>query len=136
MSKGMNILLIEDNQGDSYMITETFRKIYPEDRVRTVEDGLQALSILQDDSNVDLIILDLNLPKKHGLEILTELRQEEKFKDLTVVVLTTSQWKFDHEAASLLEADASFTKPRQSQEFPDLIKAIRDVRNKNQKGVQ
>lgn len=121
----MNILLIEDNEGDRLLMREAFRLLYPQDHMKAISDGAEAWDYLRRYSDIDLVILDLNLPKKDGLEILMEIRRDEKLKSLPVVILTTSKLQADQQASELLQANGCFTKPMR---FPDLLELVKSMR--------
>lgn len=97
--KSVEVLLVEDNAGDVRLLVEALRECDPEGRVRlhTVKDGVQALDYLRgrdpDGANrplPQLLLLDLNLPRKNGLEVLVEIKADIRLRRLPVVVLTTS----------------------------------------------
>jgi DNA-binding response OmpR family regulator len=125
----MKILLIDDSEGDRTLLTEAFMAVYPEDRLIMAEDGEKALKVLRSEhrDGIEMAILDLNLPKKDGLEILMDIKRDERTRDLSVMILTTSTWPSDHETGLLLEADATFNKPALYTGYIDLVKRIKQV---------
>jgi CheY-like chemotaxis protein len=91
-----NILLVEDNPGDIRLIKELFKEYKTENKLYTVNDGVEALKFLykqgryEDAPRPDLILLDLGLPRKDGWEVLKEIKKEKKLKNLPVIIITVS----------------------------------------------
>jgi two-component system, chemotaxis family, response regulator Rcp1 len=122
----IKILLVEDNPGDVRLIKEVFKDGKIVNSLVTAKDGLEALTILKDRSTVlpDLILLDLNLPKKKGLEVLDEIKQDPILKRIPVVVLTTSSAEEDIIKSYDLYASAYLTKPVELEEFITVIRHL------------
>jgi len=128
----VEILLVEDNPGDVRLILEAFRegKIY--NHLSVVSDGVEALAFLRREeryANVarpDLILLDLNLPKKDGRDVLAEIKEEESLKRIPVVVLTTSNAEKDILETHNLCASCYITKPVDFAQFVTVVKLIED----------
>ena len=126
----MSILLVEDNPGDVRLIQEAFRTTGFEPTFHTAVDGDAALEFLQEgvDStagpSVDLILLDLNLPRTDGFEVLTAIRDEPELTSLPVIVLTSSEAPEDIVKSYELCANAYLTKPSNPDEFAELGQAV------------
>ena len=124
---GFNILLVEDNQADVYLISRTIRQSFATARICVIEDGAEALAYLRRQGAYaeapvpQLILLDLNLPRKKGQEILEEINAQGGLAGVPLIVLTTSNPK----AAGLGFAEIrAFTKPADPDEFAGLVRTI------------
>ncbi|MBP6672735.1 MAG: response regulator [Bacteroidetes bacterium] len=124
----ITILLVEDNPGDSRLIKEVFKDGKVANSLIIAKDGIEALTILKDPSKVfpDLILLDLNLPRKKGLDVLEEVKSDPNLKRIPVIVLTTSNDERDILKSYDLHASAYLTKPVDLNEF---ITVIRNLEN-------
>ncbi len=130
--RAVEILLVEDNPGDVRLTLEAFKegKIY--NHLSVVSDGVEALAFLRREgpyTNVprpDLILLDLNLPKKGGRDVLAEIKDEEQLKDIPVVVLTTSKAEKDILETYGLGTSCYITKPVDFAQFVAVVKLIED----------
>ncbi len=130
--KEIEILLVEDNPGDIRLTQEVLKegKIY--NHLNVVEDGEKAIAFLNRSepySNAplpDLILLDLNLPRKNGLEVLRMIKTNETLKHIPVVVFTTSQAEEDIMSAYNLYANCYITKPIDLEQFTKSVKSIED----------
>src|SRR3989442_11467889 len=128
----VDILLVEDNPADARLAAEALRESNLENRLHWAPDGVAAMAFLRrrgkdaDAPRPDLILLDLNLPKKDGREVLAEVKGDPSLKRIPVVVLTTSQADSDRNRSYELHANCYFVKPRQWDEFVDLMQSIRD----------
>ena len=126
------ILLIEDNPGDVRLTQEALREGKVANRVSVVSDGVEAMAFLRregpyaDAPRPDLILLDLNLPKKDGREVLAEIKADENLKRIPVVVLTTSQAEEDVLKTYNLHANSYITKPVDLRQFLGVVKFIED----------
>jgi chemotaxis family two-component system response regulator Rcp1 len=126
----VEILLVEDNPGDVVLTIEALKEAKMLNRLHVVEDGAAALNFLhrrEPYANVpqpDLILLDLNLPRKNGREVLAEIKQDANLKAIPVVVLTTSQAEEDVLKAYNLHANCYITKPVDFAQFTYAIKTI------------
>jgi two-component system, chemotaxis family, response regulator Rcp1 len=126
----INILLVEDNPGDVRLTKEAMRDSKVRNNLEVVEDGVEALAFLHKDGpfagffRPDLILLDLNLPRKSGLEVLQEIKADESLKRIPVVILTTSQAEKDIVKSYDLHANAYITKPVDLDQFIAVVKAI------------
>src|SRR6058998_2877510 len=128
----VDILLVEHNPADARLAAEALKECDFDNRLHWAADGVQAMEFLRregkdsDAPRPDLILLDLNLPKKDGREVLAELKQDPLLKRIPVVVLTTSQADSDRNRSYELHANCYFVKPRQWDEFVELMHAIGD----------
>ena len=131
-AKPIEILLVEDNPGDVRLTQEGLRDGKVRNRMAVVVDGVQAMNFLHkqapftDAPRPDLILLDLNLPKKSGLEVLKEIKGDEELRRIPVVVLTTSQAELDILKSYDLHANAYIAKPVELEHFISVVKAIED----------
>jgi chemotaxis family two-component system response regulator Rcp1 len=125
------VLLVEDNEADVRLTREALREAGEKVRLSAVGDGEQALAFLRrqegfaDAPRPDLVLLDLNLPRKNGLEVLDELRADPSLVSMPVIVLTSSAARQDVEACYAHGANAFVVKPQDLDAFMDLIGAIR-----------
>lgn len=126
------ILLVEDSPGDARLMQEALREGKVANRVSVAKDGVEALKFLRREApyaaapRPDLILLDLNLPKKDGREVLAEVKADADLKRIPVVVLTTSQAEEDILKAYNLHANSYMTKPVDFQQFLTLVQSIED----------
>lgn len=132
VGKPIEILLVEDNEGDVRLTKEAFRDNKMKNNLNVVRDGVEAVAFLRRQSNYagaprpDLILLDLNLPKKDGREVLEEIKSDEDLKRIPVVVLTTSKAEEDILKAYDLHANCYVTKPVDLDEFVKVVKSIEE----------
>ena len=128
-AREINVLLVEDDPGDVLMTREAFDE-YLHNRLDVVSDGSEALAYLRreggytDAPRPDLILLDLNLPRRDGREVLAEVKADENLRTIPVIVLTTSQADEDVLRSYQLHANAYVTKPV---DFDGFIEAIRQI---------
>ena len=128
--KPIDILLVEDDPGDVVLITEAFEDNKVANRLHTVQDGVEALQFLRheppyENSPVpDLILLDLNLPRKDGREVLTDVKNDSELRRIPVVVLTTSKAEEDVLRSYDLHANAYVTKPVDFERFIEVVRQI------------
>ena len=124
------ILLVEDSPTDALLAQEALRGAHISNNIHIVEDGEEALAFLHGEGpyahapRPDLILLDLNLPKKGGQEVLEEIKTDPELKDIPVVVLTTSQDAGDVSKAYDLHANCYITKPVDFLQFTEVVQAI------------
>ncbi len=132
LGRPIEILLVEDSPSDTELTVEALAAAKVSNRLSTVEDGVQAMEFLRREGGYvqaprpDLILLDLNLPRKDGREVLAEIKADERLKAIPVVVLTTSQAERDVLRAYALNANCYITKPVDFKQFLEVIKAIED----------
>ncbi len=130
LSNPIEILLVEDNPGDIRLTQEVLKEGKVHNTLSIVEIGVQAISFLrkeseyQDAPTPDLILLDLNLPKKDGREVLLDIKNDPELKKIPVVVLTTSQAEEDILKVYDLNANCYISKPVDFGEFIDVVKSI------------
>lgn len=132
MAQQFEILLVEDNPSDVFLTREAFREGHIHHRLSVVEDGEEAIRFLRregrykDAPRPDFILLDLNLPRMDGREVLAELKGDPVLKFIPVIVLTTSEADADISKAYKLHANCYLTKPIQVDEFLTKIKMVED----------
>ncbi len=130
--KIVDILLVEDNPGDVRLTEEALQEGKVRINMIAVTDGVEAMDFLRkkgrypDAFRPDLILLDLNLPKKSGFEVLDDIKVDEDLKRIPVVVLTTSQAEQDIIKSYNLHANAFISKPVGLDQFLSVVKAIED----------
>ncbi len=126
----IEILLIEDNPGDVELTKIALEDSKISVNLNIVEDGVEAIAFLRREgkyANVphpDIVLLDLNLPKKDGREVLAEIKADEKLKRIPVVVLTTSQAEEDVLKVYNLSANCYITKPVDFDQFVKIVQSI------------
>jgi len=130
--KDVEILLVEDNPGDVRLTMEALKDCKMRNTLYVVEDGEEALSFLHKEDKYanaphpDLILLDLNLPKKNGKEVLFEIKKNPKLKRIPVVILTTSKAEEDIVKTYDLHANCYITKPVDFDQFISVVRKIED----------
>jgi two-component system, chemotaxis family, response regulator Rcp1 len=128
--KQINILLVEDNEGDIVLTLETFKDLKLANNHHVVRDGEQALKYLNKEAEYatqptpDLILLDINLPKMDGKEVLRYIKQSPTLKSIPVVMLTTSSSKKDIDDCYNSHANCYIIKPLDFNKFIEMIKSI------------
>lgn len=128
----IEILMVEDNPGDVRLAQETLREEKVHCRLQIARDGEEALAFLRREAayaravRPDLILLDLNLPKKSGLEVLAEIKTDAALKCIPVVILTTSRAEQDIVQSYTLYANAYVVKPVDLEQF---IKVVQSIEN-------
>ena len=128
--KAIDVLLVEDDPGDVLMTQEAFEHNKVRNTLTVVADGVSALAYLRkegehaDASTPDLILLDLNLPKMDGREVLEALKADERLRMIPVVVLTTSEAEDDVVRSYALHANAYVTKPVDFEAFITVVRQI------------
>jgi CheY-like chemotaxis protein len=129
-SKSIEILLVEDNPGDVRLTKEALQDAKVCNSMFVVGDGIEAIAYLRGENQYtnavrpDLILLDLNLPRMNGFEVLDAIKEDPNLKRIPVVVLTTSQAEQDIIQSYNLYANAYVTKPVDLEQFIKVIKAI------------
>lgn len=128
--KPISILLVEDNPGDIYLTQEAFRESKFSNSLQVVKNGIECMEFLRrrgkysEAQMPDVILLDLNLPKKNGREVLAEIKRDDRLKYIPVIVLTSSQNEKDIRSSYELNANCYITKPVDYDEFIHIIRAI------------
>lgn len=126
----IEVLLVEDSPTDILMTQEALAEDKIVNQLHVVEDGVAALAFLRRQNRYaaaprpDLILLDLNLPRKNGQEVLAELKADDNLKNIPVVILTTSQAEEDILKSYNLQANAYITKPVGFDSFIEVVQAI------------
>ena len=129
-SAPLEILLVEDNPGDVRLTREAFKDAKVLVNLHVASDGTRAMAFLKregehaDAPRPDLILLDLNLPKKDGREVLEEIKESPTLKSIPVVILTTSASDADILKSYLLHANCYITKPVDLKGFLNVVKSI------------
>ena len=128
----VEILLVEDNPGDVRLTIEALRESKLHNQLNVARDGVEALAFLRRDGafsdavRPDLIVLDLNLPKKDGREVLAEIKADPALRTIPVVILTTSRAERDVLRSYELQANCYITKPVDLDQFMTVVKSIED----------
>jgi CheY-like chemotaxis protein len=128
----IEVLLVEDDPGDVLLIQEAFEHNKVRNRLTVAGDGVEALAHLRREgehagaARPDLILLDLNLPRKDGREVLAEVKADPALRSIPVVVLTTSQAESDVLRSYDLHANAFITKPVDFERFIEVVRQIDD----------
>jgi len=128
----VEILLVEDNEGDARLAREAMLESKMRNTLHHVSDGEEAMAFLlrvgkyADAPRPSLILLDLNLPKKDGREVLAEVKSDDELKNIPVVVLTTSNADEDILASYDLHANCYITKPVDLTQFIKIVRSIDD----------
>jgi chemotaxis family two-component system response regulator Rcp1 len=132
-SRPMDVLLVEDSPGDVRLTKEAFRIANAAVNLHVAIDGVEALAFLKrkDDLHMycprpDLNLLDLNMPKMDGREVLAYIKTDEYLKTIPVVILTTSEYEGDITRSYQLAANCYLNKPVELEEFESLVKSIND----------
>src|SRR5277367_5547919 len=128
----IQVLLVEDSPGDVRLTQEAFRDVNASVRLHVVSDGVEAMAFLRHEGvyvnapRPDLILLDLNLPRMDGREVLAHIKADDTLKTIPTVILTTSEAEADIIKSYQLRANCYLTKPVQLDEFESLVKSIND----------
>jgi CheY-like chemotaxis protein len=126
----IEVLLVEDDPGDVLLIREAFEDNKVANRLHVVADGVEALEFMrrenghEDAPRPDLVLLDLNLPRKDGREVLAEVKADDDLRSIPIVVLTTSQAEEDVLRSYDLHANAYVTKPVDFDRFIGVVRQI------------
>lgn len=128
--KVMEILLVEDSKSDAHLTIETLGESRVRNNVHWVKNGVEAIDFLYkqgkytDAPRPDLILLDLNLPKKNGGKVLEEIKHNDRLKSIPVIVLTTSAEEEDVLRIYQLQANSYLVKPVDLEQFIAVVKSI------------
>jgi CheY-like chemotaxis protein len=128
----MDVLLVDDSAGDVRLTLEAFRDANPDARLHVTPDGAEAMAFLRregghvDSPRPELILLDLNMLKKDGREVLAEIKADESLKLIPTVILTTSEAEADVVKCFELQANSYLLKPLDLTAFEVLIKSVND----------
>jgi CheY-like chemotaxis protein len=124
--------LVEDSPGDVRLTKEAFRAANASIHLHVASDGIEAIAFLKregphvDAPRPDLILLDLNLPKMDGREVLAHIKEDDRLKTIPTVILTTSDSEADVAKSYQLQANCYLSKPVQFDAFENLVKSIND----------
>ena len=130
--RAIDILLVEDSPADVRLTREALKEAKVHNEIHVIQDGMAALAFLRKQGQYaasprpDLILLDLNLPKKDGREVLAEIKQDDDLKRIPVVVLTTSRAEADVVRSYDLHANAYVTKPVDLTQFLHVIRSLEE----------
>jgi len=128
----IEVLLVEDSPGDVRLTQEAFRDTNSTIRLQVATDGVEAMAMLTHrgvhakSPRPDLILLDLNLPKMDGREVLAHIKEDESLKTIPTVILTTSEAEADIVKSYQLQANCYLSKPVQLDAFESLVGSIND----------
>jgi CheY-like chemotaxis protein len=128
----VDILLVEDNAGDARLMKEALAEAKIRNRLHVVTDGVEALAYLRLQNGFagaerpDLILLDLNMPRQDGRQVLAEIKKDEDLRRIPVVILSTSQAEADVARAYDLHANCYITKPLDVERLIAVVKSIED----------
>lgn len=131
-SRPYHILLVEDAPGDIRLTFEAFKKATIESLLHTVQDGQEALDFLEQKGlhsgapRPDLVLMDLNLPKLHGFDLLTRIKANDRLKNIPIVILTSSQNEEDIQKAYELQANCYLLKPSKLEDFFQIIRGVEE----------
>jgi two-component system, chemotaxis family, response regulator Rcp1 len=124
----LDVLLVEDNPADVRLTIEALKDARMPTRLHVARDGVEAIRLLRDETGLvprpDLILLDLNLPRKDGREVLAEVKKDEALRHIPVVILTTSQAEQDILQSYRLGANAFVTKPVEIDHFFEVVRSM------------
>jgi two-component system, chemotaxis family, response regulator Rcp1 len=128
----VQVLLVEDSPGDARLTRDAFVEANDKVNLSVAVDGAEALAFLRhegdypDSPEPDLILLDLNLPKMDGRQVLAEIKEDERLRSIPTIILTTSAAESDIVKSYQLQANAYLSKPVQLDAFDNLIRSISD----------
>jgi two-component system, chemotaxis family, response regulator Rcp1 len=128
----INVLLVEDSPGDVRLTQEAFRDANRTIHLHVAADGVEAMAFLRREgayvhaARPDIILLDLNLPKMDGREVLAQIKGDDRLRMIPTVILTTSEAEADIVKSYQLQANCYLSKPMQLDEFESLVKSIND----------
>lgn len=128
--RAIEILLVEDNPGDVRLTQEALKENKIRNNLHVAKDGVEAMEFLRrirdygESPRPDLILLDLNLPKKDGREVLAEIKSDEKLRSIPVVILTTSDAEDDIAKAYQMYANCYVRKPIDLNRFIEVVRVI------------
>ena len=128
----VQVLLVEDSPGDVRLTQEAFREANMAIQMHVASDGVEAMAFLRQEvpfngaPRPDLILLDLNLPKMDGREVLANIKADDNLKTIPTVILTTSEAEADIVKSYQLQANSYLSKPVEFEAFESLVKSIND----------
>lgn len=128
----MHVLLVEDSPGDVRLTQEAFRDANRSIKLHVATDGVEAMAFLRREGShagvprPDIILLDLNLPRMDGREVLAHIKEDDNLKTIPTVILTTSDSEADIVKSYQLHANCYLSKPVRFEEFESLVRSIND----------
>ena len=128
----INVLLVEDSPGDVRLTQEAFREANMSVRLFVANDGVEAMDFLNNEGKFvdaprpDLALLDLNMPRMDGRQVLAQIKKDENLKAIPTVILTTSSSKEDVAKSYQLQANCYLIKPVELDEFDKLVKGVNE----------
>ncbi len=128
----IEILLVEDNPADARLTREAFKEGKVANNLNVVDDGVKAMSYLRQEGDYagsirpDIILLDLNLPRKDGREVLAEIKDDPNLRRIPAIILTTSKAELDINTIYNLHGNCFITKPVNLDRFIEVVKSIED----------
>ena len=131
-ARPVEVLLVEDNPGDVRLTREALKDGKVSNNLSVVQDGVEAMRFLRregpyaDAPRPDVVLLDLNLPKKDGRQVLQEIKSDEALRMIPVVILTSSEAERDISGAYALQANCYITKPVDLDQFITVVRSIED----------
>jgi chemotaxis family two-component system response regulator Rcp1 len=130
--KLVEVLLVEDSPGDVRLTQEAFRETNRSINLHVAVDGVEAMAFLHKEGEYanaprpDFILLDLNIPKMDGREVLANIKNDDRLKTIPTIILTTSEAEADIIKSYQLQANCYLNKPVQLEEFESVVKSIND----------
>ena len=132
----MQVLVVEDNSADVWLMKEAFREVNPLVHLNTAADGVEAMAFLRgEETRPDLILLDLNLPRMGGREVLDKIKLDEDLKTIPTIVVSSSEADSDVISSYKLHANSDVAKPLHLSAYRVLIKSINDFWLANAKSM-
>jgi two-component system, chemotaxis family, response regulator Rcp1 len=131
-AKPVEVLLVEDSPGDIRLTQEAFREVNQLVYLHVVNDGVEAMAFLKREGKLahaprpDMILLDLNLPRLDGRQVLARIKEDENLRTIPTVILTTSEDQMDILKSYELLANCYLTKPVELNQFENLVKSINE----------
>ena len=128
----VEVLLVEDSPGDVRLTRDAFRETNESIRLHVAVDGVEAMDFLKkrglfvDSPRPDFILLDLNIPKMDGREVLAQIKKDNDLKTIPTIILTTSDSEADIKKSYELQANCYLNKPVQLEDFESVVKSIND----------
>ena len=128
----VEVLLVEDSPGDVRLTRDAFRETNESIRLHVAVDGVEAMDFLKkrglfvDSPRPDFILLDLNIPKMDGREVLAQIKKDNDLKTIPTIILTTSDSEADIRKSYELQANCYLNKPVQLEDFENVVKSIND----------
>ena len=132
MGRAAEVLLVEDSPGDVRLTREALKEGKVRNNLSVVNDGVEAMEFLRrqgpyaDAPRPDIVLLDLNMPRKDGREVLAEMKSDDDLKRIPVVILTTSEAEQDILKTYELHANCYLTKPVDLEQFISIVKSVED----------